>query len=293
MTVRDDHNTRFASQHSSFNQAVDQLRSNLTFFENRIEELEEIESDEIDASNSGQADIDGDNHGDDEKSDNHNDEIESQASDFDDDDVAFTKKRRIGFRTLRSNVKRTSAFSNVSSRTTESNREVEKLRNMLLQKNNEVLQLKIQLLKSRHVAAGHRREHNDDHYRLKNEDYRRNSKRASRLEKLKQQAVINYSDFMNWIADCERYIEFEQPENFRIERKKIDWAASILAPNKRQKWYQHKDILRVAKIFELDWYAFVESLKTQLSNSKMRTYECEIKLKKAKQRETQFVSDFV
>ena len=197
MTVRDGHNTRFASQHFFFNQAVDQLRDNLTLFKNRIEELEEIESDEIDAFDSDQADVGDDNHDGGEKSGNHNDEIESQANDFDDDDVAFTKKRRIDFRTLRGNVKRTSAFSNVSGRITKSSREIEKLRNMLFQKNNEALQLKIQLLKSRNVVAEHRRRHNDDHYRFKNEDYRRNFKRAFRLEKLKQQAVINYSDFMD------------------------------------------------------------------------------------------------
>ena len=197
MTVRGDHNTRFASQHSSFNQAVDQLRNNLTLFENRIEKLEEIESNEIDVFDSDQADADDDNHDGGEKSDNHNDEIGSQANDFDDDDVALTKKRRIDSRTLRNNVKKTLAFSNVSDRTTKSNREIERLRNMLFQKNNEALQLKIQLLKSRNVAAEHRRKHNDDHYRLKNEDYRRNFKRASKLEKLKQQAVINYSDLMN------------------------------------------------------------------------------------------------
>ena len=172
------------------------MRNNLTFFENRIEELEEVESDEIDVFDSDQVGVDGDNHGDDEKSDNHNDEIESQANDFDDDDVAFTKKRRIDFRTLRGNVKKISTFSNVSNRITESSREIKKLRNMLFQKNNEALQLKIQLLKNRNVAAEHRRKHNDDHYRFKNEDYRRNFKRVFRLEKFKQQAVIN-SNFMN------------------------------------------------------------------------------------------------
>ncbi|CAF9938738.1 MAG: hypothetical protein HETSPECPRED_001177 [Heterodermia speciosa] len=197
LTVRDDHNTRFASQHLFFNQAADQLRNNLTLFENRIEELEEIEQDEIDVFDSDQADADNDNHDDDEKLGNHNDEIESQAGDFDDDDEAFTKKRRTDFNTLRSNVKEISASNNVSNRTTKSNREIEKLRNKLLQKNNETLQLRIQLLKSRNVVAEHRRKHNDDYYRFKNENYRRNSKRASKLEKFKQQAVINYSDFMN------------------------------------------------------------------------------------------------
>lgn len=44
---------------------------------------------------------------------------------------------------------------------------------------------------------------------------------------------------------------------------------------------------------DLVWIDFCEYLKAMLSNSKMRTYECELKLKHAKQRESQSVFDFV
>ena len=43
----------------------------------------------------------------------------------------------------------------------------------------------------------------------------------------------------------------------------------------------------------LNWIDFCEYLKAMLSNPKMRTYECELKLKHAKQRNSQLVSDFV
>ena len=169
----------------------------MIFSENRIEKLEKIEQNEIDVFDSDQVDVNNDNHDDDEKSSNHNDEIESQTDDFDNNNETLTKKRRIDFNTLRNNVKKISAFSNVSNRITKSSREIEKLRNKFFQKNNEALQLKIQLLKSRNVVAEHRKRHNDDHYRFKNENYRCNFKHAFKLEKLKQQVVINYSNFMN------------------------------------------------------------------------------------------------
>ena len=173
------------------------MRNNLIFFENRIEKLEKIKQNEIDVFDSDQIDINNDNHDDDKKLNNHNDEIESQTSDFDNDDETFTKKRRINFNTLRNNVKKISTFNNVSNRITKSSYEIKKLRNKFFQKNNETLQLKIQLLKNRNVVAKHCKKHNDDYYRFKNENYRRNFKRVFKLEKFKQQIVINYSNFMN------------------------------------------------------------------------------------------------
>ena len=56
---------------------------------------------------------------------------------------------------------------------------------MFFQKNNKTLQLKIQLLKNRNIVAKHRKKHNDDYYRFKNENYRCNSKRVFKFKKLK------------------------------------------------------------------------------------------------------------
>ena len=150
---------------------------------------------------------------------------------------------------------------------------------------NEVLKFRLGVVERGLGGIGHRREHSDNYYRY-------DIKRASRFEKFKMQFVINYNDLIDWIANCEIYIEFEQFKNFRIERKKTKWAASLLKQIKKFQWrIYEKLMIEIGNV--LNWTDFCEYLKAMFSNLEMRIYECEFKLEHVKQRDSQSVFDFV
>ena len=114
---------------------------------------------------------------------------------------------------MRSNVADTS-FNDRSRRNAVNRNDYEKLQIQYLTFKNEALELRLSVVERSLSGTGHRREHSDDHYRY-------DTKRANRFEKPKMQSVINYNDLIDWIADCEAYIEFEQSKNFKTKREKI------------------------------------------------------------------------
>ena len=207
----------------------------------------------------------------------------SQDADSDGAEAAPSGEPRTSSHTLPGNVAGTPASS--YSRGSVSRSAYDALKMQLLKAQNKSLELRLGAVEKGLGSTGHRREHSDDHYR-------RDAKRASRREKPKEQSVTNYSDLVDWIVDCEDYIASEQPYDFRNEPEKTGWAASILEKTKRARWRAHeKTLLATGKI--PTWDDFREYLKSMLSNPEMRTYECEQKLKNAKQRENQTVSDFI
>ena len=211
-------------------------------------------------------------------------DIASQNNDSDAGEIASQEKSRTSSYTLRNNVADTPS-SDRSRRNVVNKSDYEKLQIQYLTSKNEALKLRLNVVERSLNGTGHRREHSDDHYR-------HDTKRASRLEKPKMQPVTNYNDLVDWIADCEAYIESEQPKDFRTEREKTKWAASLLEQTKRSQWRTHeKSVIETGNV--LDWTDFCEYLKAMLSNPEMRTYECELKLEHAKQRDSQSVSDFV
>ena len=277
---------------ASSNQASGQLQGSNSRIEGLDDEEQPLERRDGAASGgSGQAtgnprtsQGDGAGGGDEPGNTGQPDDTASQDDDSDAGEVAPQGEPRTSSHTLRGNVAGTPS-SGRSRRSAVSRSDYEKLQIQYLASKNEALELRLGAVERGLGGTGHRREHSDDHYR-------HDTKRASRLEKPKMQPVTNYNDLVDWIADCEAYIESEQPKDFRTEREKTKWAASLLEQTKRSQWRTHeKSVIETGNV--LDWTDFCEYLKAMLSNPEMRTYECELKLEHAKQRDSQSVSDFV
>ena len=87
---------------------------------------------------------------------------------------------------------------------------------------NQLLQLKLQVAELSHKVAGHRKQHNDDHYRS---DTR---KRANRPKEPKEHKFTSYKNLVTWLRDCEDYISTASSD-FTSDKDKLTWAASFLS----------------------------------------------------------------
>ena len=150
-----------------------------------------------------------------------------------------------------------------------------------LKTKNELLQLRLTQYEKRQRSTSHRREHSDDHYR----DITR--RKRERFANSKEQTCLNYNHLVQWIRDCEEYIEYDL-RDFSIEIEKIRWFVSKLKFSKKTQWRAHADNLVENSI----WKNYIFYLKSRLSNATMRRQTVENNLRRTRQKFEQSISTF-
>ena len=146
---------------------------------------------------------------------------------------------------------------------------------------NEFLQLQITQYEKKQRSSNHRREYNDNHYR---DIVRRKRERSTNLKK---QICVNYNHLVQWIRDCEKYIEYNF-RDFSTKIEKIRWSKFKLEFNKKTQWRIHVDSLAKNSI----WTNYIFYLKNRLSNATIRRLIVENNLQKTKQKLKQSISTF-